>query len=129
MKKYMSFIFIFLLVFTLGSCNKKTDQEKVEKAKDNLKISFKESGNTLANVTDDLILVNEQDGVSVTWSSNNKSLVSDGGDVVLPSEDTVVELTATLTLNDAKTTKKFSLTIKSNVKPGESDKDIGDWFD
>lgn len=48
-----------------------------------------------------------------TWSSSNEDIVSSNGDVTLPEEDTVVELTVVLSLGDDKMEKTFSVNILS----------------
>lgn len=48
-----------------------------------------------------------------TWSSSNEDIVSSKGDVTLPEEDTVVELTVVLSLGDDKMEKTFSVNILS----------------
>ena len=48
-----------------------------------------------------------------TWSSSNEDIVSSNGDVTLPEEDTVVELTVVLSLGDDKMEKTFSVNVLS----------------
>lgn len=48
-----------------------------------------------------------------TWSSSNEDIVSSKGDVTLPEEDTVVELTVVLSLGDDKMEKTFSVNVLS----------------
>lgn len=121
MKKVFGFILTLVLVFSLGACfggKEKSDAEKVKDAKDDLKITFKVSGNSLNNVTGDLNLVKSLNGVNVSWSSNNEDVVNNDGEVTQGEEDVAVTLTATLTLNDESDTKLFNLTVK---KEGEVD--------
>ncbi len=93
-----------------------TNTEKVATAKSNLKIA-----GDLSKVTDDLVLVTKQDGVSVTWTSNNEDVISIDGKVTRPIaglDNAVVTLTAALTCGDASDTKTFEVTvIAEDAKP------------
>ena len=64
-------------------------------------------------------------GTTITWTSSNTGLVSiaetavDGkylATVIVPDADTIVTLTATITLGTAQDTKEISVTIKANTK-------------
>ena len=86
----------------------------VPKAKNELKIEF--TGNeTEAGVISDLtlpLLIEGFKGVSISWESDKPGVVSVDG-VVIRQEaaDTVVTLTATLTLDGKKLTKDFVITV------------------
>lgn len=124
MKKFLSFIFVAILGIALVACGGETDEDKVKDAKDNLKISFTVSGNTLTNVTGDLTLVSKQNGVDVTWVSSNLEVVGNDGKVVLPEEETQVELTATLKLNEVTDNKKFNIIVKPEETGNGDDVDL-----
>lgn len=89
---------------------KLADNQSVQKAKDNLKLA------NLDNVTSNINLPKDINGVSVTWKSNNTNVVDEKGSVTRPSAtkgDTLVTLTATLTKDEAKDTKDFIVTVKA----------------
>ncbi|MCK9233754.1 MAG: InlB B-repeat-containing protein [Acholeplasmataceae bacterium] len=91
-----------------------TDEDKVLEAKNALTL-----GN-VHNVTSDLELpiigIND---VTISWSSGNEEYLRNDGTITRPEYNEgniVVELTATLKLNDAETTKTFSVTILKETK-------------
>ncbi len=60
--------------------------------------------------------------VKITWKSDSEYATIKSGKLIITlpeSEDVTATVTATLTLNDAKATKKFTLTIKSQATPPE----------
>ncbi|WP_317729197.1 immunoglobulin-like domain-containing protein [Clostridium tetani] len=89
---------------------KLADNQSVQKAKDNLKLA------NLDNVTSNINLPKDINGVLVTWKSNNTNVVDENGNVIRPAAvngDTLVTLTATLTKDEAKDTKDFIVTVKA----------------
>lgn len=83
----------------------KTDAEKLAVAKENLAIPEMISGNiTLPTVGDY--------DTEITWESSDDGILDFEGYVERPTEDTVVTLTATITLGDLVETKEFQVTVK-----------------
>lgn len=113
-----SIITVFLMVLSaviLIACDTtpdgKTDAEILAEAKESLAITYTVSGDSANKVTGNIALPSKVGDVTVTWSSNNTSVISNAGIVVRPASDTNVELTATLTLNEATDNKKFNLKV------------------
>ncbi|WP_341479265.1 immunoglobulin-like domain-containing protein [Clostridium cochlearium] len=89
---------------------KLADTQSVQKAKDSLNL------NNVDNVTSNINLPKDINGVSITWESNNASVLDEKGNVIRPSAtngDALVTLTATLTKDAAKETKEFIVTVKA----------------
>ncbi len=95
-----------------------TFAERVEEAKNALTLEA-EYGKDFDLVATGL------NGTTITWASSNTGLVSiaetavDGkylATVIVPDADTIVTLTATITLGTAQDTKEISVTIKANTK-------------
>ena len=84
----------------------------VEMAKDSLMIGYA-TGNSRTSVTQDVTLPTAgANGVSISWESSNAARISTTGTVSRPSAaNTEVTLTATLTKNDARDTRRFTLTV------------------
>ncbi len=63
----------------------------------------------------------ENQTITITWSSDHPSIISDTGIVVLPDVQTTVILSATLMLNSKTITKMFSITVPMSPEsmPGE----------
>ncbi len=90
-----------------------TISEQLALAKDNLEIIYSE-GDDVNSITDDITLpIVGLHGVSVSWSINLDDIISSSGAVSRTEEDTVVTLTATLTLNGFTETKVFVVTVKA----------------
>ena len=88
------------------------DDAAVEMAKNALRIGYAE-GNSQTNVTQDVTLPTAgANGVSISWASSNAARVSTTGTVSRPDDmNTEVILTATLTKNAARDTRRFILTV------------------
>ena len=84
----------------------------VEMAKDSLMIGYA-AGNSRTSVTQDVTLPTAgANGVSISWESSNAARISTTGTVSRPSAaNTEVTLIATLTKNDARDTRTFTLTV------------------
>ncbi|MFE8697850.1 immunoglobulin-like domain-containing protein [Cytobacillus sp. FJAT-53684] len=98
-----------------------TPEEKVVRAKENLTVP-----GDLTNVTSDLILPKSQNGVTVTWTSNNTNWVKSDGKVTRPEpgqSNVSVTLTATLSFSEngesATDTAKFTVTVVAKPKRAE----------
>ena len=90
-----------------------TDVEAVSNAKSALEIGFG-SGDSVSNVTANIELVTTgQNGVTITWMSDNESVISTMGQVTRPTTggNVIVTLTATLTKGSASDTKTFMVTV------------------
>ena len=88
------------------------DGMDVEMAKDSLMIGYA-AGNSRTSVTQDVTLPTAgANGVSISWESSNAASISTTGTVSRPSAaNTEVTLTATFTKNDARDTRRFTLTV------------------
>lgn len=127
LKKVLSITFVFILAFVLIACNNgasSADKEAVEAAK--LDVTMGKIIGTNASkdeIKEDLVLPLKSGDVVVSWSSDNKDVITDAGKVVRPEEeDIVVTLTAAFKLNDAEGTKTFVLTViaTGGTTPGEA---------
>ena len=98
----------------------KTDQEKVEKAKEALKLYF-QNGDTADNISSHRLnlLVNRLQETKISWQSNRTNIIEikkenerSYGSITRPEENTQVTLTATITKGDASATKSFTVTVR-----------------
>ncbi|MDP2425202.1 MAG: lamin tail domain-containing protein [bacterium] len=89
-----------------------TDQATLDAAKTALAIIFA-SGDSASAVTQNVTLPIAAGSVTISWASSNPSLVTVAGVVTRPATDTVVTLTASLSLNAASGSKTFNITIKA----------------
>lgn len=98
-----------------------TDQEKVEKAKEALQLSF-QNGDTADSISShwlDLPVSGLHD-TKISWQSNRENIIkikkenewNSYGSITRPEENTQVILTATITKGDASATKNFDVTIR-----------------
>ena len=109
------------------------DGDAVTGARAVLEITYV-SGDNSSNVTTDLTLSTQgADGVAISWASSQPEVISTAGVVSRPSnENASVTLTATLTKNQAQSTKMFSLIVLVDRPPMLSNhtfsvaEDIGD---
>ena len=93
-----------------------SDLELLDDAKNELDIILS-SGDSLNSVTKDITLpLSGINGVTVTWSSSNTTIINNYGVVTRSSNDVVVTLTATLTLNGQSVTKVFTLSGRNIAK-------------
>ena len=88
------------------------DGAAVQRAKDGLMIGYA-TGDSAENVTQNVSLPTAgANGVSISWESSNAARISTTGTVSRPSAaNTEVTLIATLTKNDARDTRSFTLTV------------------
>lgn len=82
----------------------------VEGVKEALALGFA-TGDTAAAVTQNITLKTTEDGVAITWISNNTAVITNAGVVTRPAADTTVKLTATLSKGAVKETKVFDVTV------------------
>jgi hypothetical protein len=88
------------------------DKEAVEAALDQVALVYGQ-GDSASSVTRNVTLPSALGEITITWASSNAAVISNAGVVTRPNADTVVTLTATLTLREASDTKVFSLTVKA----------------
>lgn len=97
-----------------------TDQELLDAAVNGLSL-----GDTTA-VKTNLTLVQEFKGATITWSSDNKAVVAIDGTITRPENgqgNSIVKLTATLTLKGLTATKEFNVTVVEKDKAPEENND------
>ena len=98
-----------------------TDQEKVEKAKEALQLSF-QNGDTTNNISShwlNLPMSGLHD-TKISWQSNHENIIKIKkenewncyGSITRPEENTQAILTATITKGDASATKSFTVTVR-----------------
>ena len=90
----------------------KTDAEKVAEAKEALTLDV-----TTTGVSFKLPVVGLNDAV-ITWASDNEAVISINGEdatVISPAAETVVKLTATITIGEASDTKEFNVTVTVTI--------------
>lgn len=88
------------------------DKEAVEAALDQVALVYGQ-GDSASSVTRNLTLPTALGEITISWASSNAAVISNAGVVTRPNADTVVTLTATLTLREVSDTKVFSLTVKA----------------
>lgn len=88
------------------------DKEAVEAALDQVALVYGQ-GDSASSVTRNLTLPSALGEITISWATNNAAVVSNQGVVVRPNADTVVTLTATLTLREVSETKVFQITVKA----------------
>jgi len=98
-----------------------TDQEKADKAKEALQLSF-QNGDTADSISSTRLSL-PMDGLhdtKISWQSNRENIIKIEqenewncyGSITRPEENTQVILTATITKGDASATKSFTVTIR-----------------
>lgn len=90
-----------------------TDEAKIAEAKDELAIPAETDSN--------LDLPTVLNGVAISWVSSNEAVITVIGIVTRQANDTLVTLTATLTLGNASSTKEFIVTVKAAVPDDPTD--------
>jgi len=98
-----------------------TDQEKVDKAKEALKVYF-QNGDTEDNISSTRLSLpmNGLHDTKISWKSSDEAIIKIKkenewncyGSITRPEENTQVTLTATITRGDASATKSFTVTIR-----------------
>ena len=98
----------------------KTDQEKVEKAKEALKLYF-QNGDTADNISSTRLFLpmNGLHNTKISWQSSDEAIIEikkenerSYGSITRPEENTQVTLTATITKGDVSATKSFTVTVR-----------------
>jgi len=115
MKKIITLLAIFGLALGLISCEKEEptnpDIAIIDQALADLTVGFTEATDSLAHVTQNLVLASELGDVLITWASDEPAIVSNLGAVTRQATNATVELTATLTLNEETRTKNFTIIV------------------
>lgn len=116
MKKALSFLLFLSLIFTLAACDDKvtpvvvkTDQEKVLEAKEELTL-----GDISALLVDITLPTTGLNDSTVTWTSDNESIITAAGIVTRPlfeSGDGYGQLIASITVGEITVQKVFSATV------------------
>ena len=98
-----------------------TDQEKVEKAKEALQLSF-QNGDTADSISSTWLSLplKELHDTKIDWKSSDEAIIKIKkenewncyGSITRPEENTQVILTATITKGDASATKSFTVTVR-----------------
>lgn len=88
------------------------DKEAVEAALDQVALVYGQ-GDTASSVTRDITFPTALGEITISWVSSNAAVISNDGSVVRPNADTVVTVTATLTLREVTETKVFQITVKA----------------
>ncbi len=98
-----------------------TDQEKVDKAKEALKLYF-QNGDTEDSISSTRLSLpmNGLHDTKISWKSSDEAIIKIKkenewncyGSITRPEENTQVTLTATITRGDASATKSFTVTIR-----------------
>lgn len=118
MVKKISLVLLTLVaIITLAACTKEQPQSDAE-----ILIGLKDGVTFDSDVLTDNITLPaiDYEGVSVQWTSSNAKYLSNTGVVTRPDfvyNDQRIELTLSLTLNDAVVTKVFAFTVKAQDKP------------
>ena len=87
-----------------------TDEDKVNLVLDKL---------TIANQIYDSIKLPQTasfEGINITWSSSNKAVLSNTGNITRPDDNTEVTLTATVSLNNVSLDKEFKVLVLNASK-------------
>ena len=101
--------------FTLTTTTMFGDQLLVQNAKNALTIGFYNEKDTLDSVTGRIFLPTTVMGLNVTWTSSNYSAVALNGEVVVPTDSSVVtvNMTATFTSGSVPGSKTFTLLLRN----------------
>jgi hypothetical protein len=109
-KGIVSLMIMLVAVIALVACGGNNDQKLVDEALDAIAITY-QTGDTDQTITKNITLPTTSGTVTVTWTSSNTAVISNTGVVTRGEADTVVSLTATLTLGDVSETKVFSVKV------------------
>ena len=101
-------------IFTWQGGTKPTiDPDEEAVAKDAAALTVPE---TVTEAGDLHLTTTGDNGSTITWSSNNKTIITDAGVVTLPTEaDKTITLTATVTKGHALQTRKFHILVKTDT--------------
>ena len=104
--------YLTIQVVKIEAKPQKTDAEKVAEAKEALTLDV-----TTTGVSFKLPVAGLNDAV-ITWASDNEAVISISGEdatVISPAAETVVKLTATITIGEASDTKEFNVTVTVTI--------------
>ena len=109
-KGIVSLMIMLVAVIARVACGGNNDQKLVDEALDAIAITY-QTGDTDQTITKNITLPTTSGTVTVTWTSSNTAVISNTGVVTRGEADTVVSLTATLTLGDVSETKVFTVKV------------------
>ena len=104
--------YLTIQVVKIEAKPQKTAAEKVAEAKEALTLDV-----TTTGVSFKLPVAGLNDAV-ITWASDNEAVISINGEdatVISPASETVVKLTATITIGEASDTKEFNVTVTVTI--------------
>ena len=104
--------YLTIQVVKIEAKPQKTDAEKVAEAKEALTLDV-----TTTGVSFKLPVAGLNDAV-ITWASDNEAVISINGEdatVISPAAETVVKLTATITIGEASDIKEFNVTVTVTI--------------
>lgn len=114
MKKTRVLLVVLLALFVgfLTACT--STEDLLNAAKDELVANYADTiASETYQVTGNLNLVTEIGDATVSWTSSNTAIITTAGVVTRPETDTVVTLTATLTIDGETLTHQFRVTVKA----------------
>jgi hypothetical protein len=114
MKKTRVLLVVLLALFVgfLTACT--STEDLLNAAKDELVAEYADTiASETYQVTGNLDLVTEIGDATVSWTSSNTAIITTAGVVTRPEANTVVTLTATLTIKGETLTHQFRVTVKA----------------
>lgn len=113
-KGIVALVLMLVAVLGLVACETPAnpDKDAVEAALGQVALVFAE-GDSASSVTRNLTLPTAVGEIVISWASSNAAVVTNAGVVSRPEANTVVSLTATLTLREVTETKVFTVTVKA----------------
>jgi hypothetical protein len=111
MNKRLYMLIIILFSILLSACQP-SDTEKLNDLLDDVTISY-QSPDSIDSITKDIELMTSLGDVQIAWVSSHPNIISTSGEVNRQTTDSVVVLTATLTLGSATQTITFNATVKA----------------
>ena len=104
MKKLIKFFILLLVLVVFGiSCTDELSNQYFEKAISSI-------GD---EISQDIVFLDEVDGFSLSYESEDKNILSDDGKVTLPTEDTYVTIIISLDLNGKIVEKEYKVLVKA----------------
>lgn len=114
MKKTRVLLIVLVALFVgfLTACTSTEDLLKA--AKDELVAEYTDTiSSETYQVTGNLTLVDKIGDATISWTSSNTAIITTAGVVTRPEADTVVTLTATITIDGETVTHQFRVTVKA----------------
>ena len=112
--RYGYIILVSLLLISLVSCIKRNPNYKIKDEFDSASLLQLNANNNVDEITSNIGLIMEFKGYPITWKSNKNQALIDGNTVIITRTlvDVLVELEATIFVNEEKITKRIKITIK-----------------